>query len=80
MIPIIVHTVTLPCSVCKQSLIITLTEDILEPPRISVPLQLEDGHTLDLNTTHYAESNHVVSRLLMAVITHCPKKDKHDLA
>ena len=73
-------TYPITCPACKQSLIITLTEDMLEPLRISIPLQLEDGHALTLDTTHYAESNQSVSRLLMVVITHCPKthNEKHN--
>ena len=70
------HTVSLDCPTCRCNLMFNLTESMLIPPRASVSLQLEDGHELNLDTTHYAESNRAVSRLILVVITHCPGENK----
>ena len=76
MIPSTTHAVVLNCPTCKQNLMFNLTESMLMPPRATVPLQLENGHELNLDTTHYAESNRDVSRLILVVITHCPGGNK----
>jgi len=74
MIPDTVHD--LICPICGQKLIFKLTEEILVPPRLEVPLQLHDGHEIRLDTTHYAESNGAVSQIMLVVITHCPGGNK----
>lgn len=70
MMPDMVHDIV--CPICKQELVIKITEDILEPVRFSVPLRLDDGHEVILDTTHYNETRRGVSRLILVMLTHCP--------
>lgn len=66
------------CPTCGQKLIFKITEEILRPMRFEVPLRLRDGHRIRLDTTHYAESNGAVSRLMLVVVTHCPGENQGD--
>lgn len=73
--PIVCTTYPMACPTCKQVLSIELSEDILEPPRTSVLLRLDDGHEVTLDTTHYVEVDHVVNRSILVVVTRCPKRN-----
>ena len=74
MIPDTVHDVV--CPICGQKLVFKITENVLVPLRFEVPLRLHDGHEIRLDTTHYNESPQGISRLMLVVVTYCPRRSK----